>query len=150
MTDPTIRKATLEDVPQIVACIDAAYAPYIKTIANLPPVSESIDLDVVDNLVWVVEDDGAIAGVVVCVEQTQPRAMKLANLAVHPSQGGKGLGGKLIRHAEQSARELGYVEMQLNTHKDMTDTQRLYFRLGWQELARDGATVTMKKSLFSD
>ena len=150
MTDPTIRKATLQDVPQIVACIDAAYAPYFETIADLPPVSEGIDQDVMDNLAWVVEHDGSVAGVVICVENNRPKSIKLANLAVHPSHGGQGLGRQLIQHAEQAARDLGHSEMHLSTHMDMADTQRLYLKLGWKELEREGATVMMKKSLASD
>ena len=99
---------------------------------------------------WVVEHDGSVAGVVICVENNRPKSIKLANLAVHPGHGGQGLGRQLIQHAEQAARDLGHSEMHLNTHKDMADTQRLYLKLGWKELEREGATVMMKKSLASD
>ncbi len=145
MTEPTLRQATLEDVPQIVACIDAAYECYANSIADLPPVSAGLDEDILTNQVWVMDLNGTALGILVLV--VADGFMKLANLAVHPDHGGKGLGGALIKHAEQEAYEQGFFEMRLNTHSDMTSTQRLYQRLGWKETGRNGTTVTMNKTL---
>jgi len=145
MTEATIRKARLADVPQIIACIDAAYAGYTDTIDGLPAVSEGLDEDVRSNQVWLIDQDNSAVGVVVLV--VGEGRIKLANLAVHPAHGSNGLGRKLIQHAEQISREQGFKEIHLNTHSEMTATQRLYLRLGWRETGRDGATVMMTKSL---
>ncbi|NKB53045.1 MAG: GNAT family N-acetyltransferase [Rhizobiaceae bacterium] len=145
MTEPTIRKAIPEDVPQIVACIDAAYEIYSRSIADLPPVSAGLDEDIITNQVWVLDLNGSTIGVLVLV--VGDGFMKLANLAVHPDHGGKGLGRALIEHGEREALQQGFSEMRLNTHADMTATQRLYQRLGWIETGRKGATVMMNKVL---
>lgn len=145
MTEVAIRRATLQDVPQIVACVDAAYATYRDTIADLPAVSEGLDEDVKSNQVWIAELDSSIIGVVVLV--AGDNSIKLANLAVHPECGGQGIGKSLISHAEHVSRQQGFAEIKLNTHADMTGTQRLYQRLGWAETNRDGATVMMTKRL---
>ena len=73
--------------------------------------------------------------------------MKLANVAVHPDHGGKGLGRKLMALSEGEARKQGYCEMRLNTHVEMPKNARFYVRLGWEETARTGNTVSMRKLL---
>ena len=76
--------------------------------------------------------------------------MKLANLAVHPDHGGKGLGRSLIELSEREATRQGFDEMRLNTHVDMPDNVQLYQHLGWVEVSRNGNTVFMKKHLPND
>ena len=89
-------------------------------------------------------DQGCVGQAVLVAAQN---SIKLANLAVHPSHGGKGLGKRLIDHAEQVSREQGFAALALNTHIEMSATQRLYKRLGWKETGRSGVTVMMSKDL---
>lgn len=140
-----IRRAEIPDVPALVSCIDTAYARYAATIPDLPAVSEGVAEEIADNLVWVAVEDGQVIGALFLVPQGD--VMKLANVAVHPDHGGKGLGRRLIALAEAEARARGCTEMWLNTHAAMPENVRLYCHLGWVETGRQGNTVSMQKRL---
>lgn len=111
----------------------------------MPPVSEGLAEEISENDVWLATDGKDVIGALFLV--VQDGYMKLANLAVHPSRSGQGLGRALIELSEAKAREHGLSEMRLNTHAAMPENIGLYEHLGWQEFARDGNTVSMKKSL---
>ncbi len=140
-----IRKARLADADALASCIDAAYAQYAGRISDLPPVSDGCAEEIAKNQVWVAVKDGEIVAGLFLVPQVA--AMKLANVAVHPDHGGKGLGRELIVLSESEARKQGYREMRLNTHIAMPENVSLYTRLGWEEVSRDGNTVSMRKIL---
>lgn len=140
-----IRPANPSDADALADCIDAAYARYAQSIPDLPPVSEGCAEDIANNQVWVVlQDDKIIAGLVLVAGDG---FMKLANVAVHPNHGGKGLGRDLIALSEREAARQGYREMRLNTHVDMPTNVQLYEHLGWVEMKRSFNTVTMTKHL---
>lgn len=140
-----IRKAVSSDAEALATCIRAAYAPYADRISDLPDVADGLDDAILDNQVWVAVESGVvIAGLVLVAGDG---AMKLANVAVHPDHGGKGLGRTLIDLAEREARRQGFGEMRLNTHVAMPENVRLYAHLGWEEVAREGNTVSMRKAL---
>lgn len=145
MESPFIRKAQLDDADALASCIDAAYAKYADRIADLPPVSEGCAKDIADNQVWVAAQNNEIIGGLILARQDE--TMKLANVAVHPNHAGKGLGRDLIALAEREAMKQGFSELHLNTHADMPENVRLYARLGWEEISRDGNTVSMRKRL---
>lgn len=132
----------------MASCIDAAYAQYAGRIPDLPSVSDGCADDIANNQVWVaVQGDEVIAGLVLVAGDG---FMKLANLAVHPDHGGKGLGRKLIELSEREARLQGLSEMRLNTHVDMPENIKLYQHFGWAEVSRSENTVSMKKLLPAD
>jgi len=129
----------------MAACIDAAYAVYKDVVPDLPPVSEGCAEDIANNQVWIADAAGRIAGCLILVSGNG--WMKLANVAVHPDFGGKGLGKALITLAEHKARFQGVPELRLNTHAAMPRNIQLYSRLGWKEASRSGNTVSMTKLL---
>jgi len=139
----TIRRAILADVDALVSCIDAAYAKYENRISDMPPVSDGVAEEITNNQVWVAVEGGEIIAGLFLVPQDE--FMKLVNLAVHPSHGGKGLGRKLTELAESEARRQGYNEMRLNTHAAIPENIQLYEHLGWAEVSRNGNNVTMRK-----
>ena len=147
MTSTSLRKADLQDVPEIVACIDAAYAKYRGVIDELPPVSEGIDQDITENQVWVLDYDGKLAGVLVLVLPPGENFVKLANVALDPDQSGKGLGRQLIDHAVLVSKQQGFDEIRLNTHSGMSDNIGLYRHLGWHEIGRSDDTVMMSRKI---
>jgi GNAT superfamily N-acetyltransferase len=142
-----LRRANLADAEELAACIDAAYAKYESRIRDMPDVSQGCAEEIANNQVWVAIQANVIVGGLFLVPENG--FMKLANLAVHPDYGGKGVGGKLIALAEQTAIEQGYSEMRLNTHVAMPENLQLYNHLGWHETARSGNTVSMNKWLRS-
>lgn len=143
MVEWTLRRARDNDADALAACIDAAYAHYAETIADLPAVSQDCAGQIATLQVWIAETAGDLVGSVV-LDQDEG-TMKIVNVAVHPEQKGKGLGRALMGHAESLARERGCVEMRLTTHARMPDNHRFYQRLGWSEQARDGNKVVMSK-----
>ena len=146
--NPIIRPAQAADACALAACIDAAYAKYAERISDLPAVSDGCAQDIADNQVWVAaQSDEIIAGLVLVAGNG---FMKLANLAVHPDHGGKGLGRKLIELSEHEAKRQGFSEIRLNTHVDIPENVRLYQHLGWAEVCRNGNTVSMRKQVTNN
>lgn len=146
--NPIIRPAQAAEASKLAACIDAAYAKYAERISDLPAVSDGCAQDIADNQVWVAaQSDQIIAGLVLVAGNG---FMKLANLAVHPDHGGKGLGRKLIELSEHEAKRQGFSEMRLNTHVDIPENVRLYQHLGWAEVCRNGNTVSMRKQVTNN
>lgn len=133
------------DANPLAGCIRAAYAPYADRIPDLPDVADGLDEAIANSQVWVaVEDDEIVAGLILVAQEGW---MKLANVAVHPEHGGKGLGRELISLSEREAKRQGFEEMRLNTHVAMPDNVSLYGHLGWREISRVGNTVSMRKVL---
>ena len=145
INDYLIRKAQTFDTDSLVMCIDAAYAEYVKTLPDMPSVSEGCAEEIAQNRVWVAVEENKIIGCLFL--KPEEGFMKLANLAVHPDHGGKGMGRSLIALAEKEAKRQGYDEMRLNTHTAIPGNIRLYIHLGWHEYGRAGKTVQMKKIL---
>lgn len=145
MADIHIRRATPEDVVALSVAIDAAYAPFRASLPNLPDVSQGVAEDIDENLVWVAVMDGAIRGGLILILGGDHAL--LANVAVAPKAGGRGIGHRLIAEAEAAARALGLPEIRLRTHARMPRNLALYTRLGWRETGRDGDSVSMAKPL---
>ena len=141
----SLRRAEPEDAEALSACLDAAYAVYAARIADLPPVSADCAGEIARHQVWLAEIGTEVVGGLVLM----PRDgfMLLANVAVHPSRKGAGLGRALLAHAEAEALAQGYRELRLTTHADMPETHGFYARLGWQETGRSGKKVSMRKAI---
>ena len=83
------------------ACIDAAYAHYAERIADLPPMSADCAEEIARFQVWVAEVANVIVGGLVLVPGDG--FMLLANVAVHPTHTGAGMGRALMALAETEA-----------------------------------------------
>ena len=89
---------------------------------------------VADGVVWVIEDGSGVAGIIVL--KPQPEYLLLDNIAISPARQGSGLGRRLLAFAEAEAIRRGYREIRLYTHQTMTENQRLYAALGYEETGR--------------
>jgi GNAT superfamily N-acetyltransferase len=69
------------------------------------------------------------------------------NIAVRPDQQGRGLGDRLLNHAEQFALSLGLDEIRLYTNALMASNVDFYGRRGYQEFRR-GTLVPGTVSVF--
>lgn len=93
--------------------------------------------------VWVAVDDvtGALCGTVTLPEPgrvlsdlARPGECDVRLLAVAHSARGRGIGGLLMRHAIDFARERGASRLVLNTTDEMTGAYKLYERMGFVRL----------------
>jgi ribosomal protein S18 acetylase RimI-like enzyme len=131
-----IRPARTEDAEAVRQLVDAAYRGYTTRLGKPPgPMLDDYRRRIADRQTWVLEDGGALAGVLV-LEETEGSALLLDNVAVAPSAQGRGHGRALIAFAETEARRRGCTELRLYTHVLMTENQALYTRLGFRETGR--------------
>jgi GNAT superfamily N-acetyltransferase len=130
-----LRRATDADVAAVTELVDAAYRHYVPRIGGLPgPMTADYRQVISDRAVTVAEADGSVAGLIVLAET--PEGFCVENVAVHPSQQGRGLGRALLAFAEQEARRVGFSSVYLYTHEKMTENLALYGKLGYVEYER--------------
>ena len=150
MDEPRIRTATSADVPAIVDIVDQAYRHYTARIGKPPgPMLDDYAARVAEGLVWVLEEEAAITGIIVLL--SAPDYLLLDNIAVSPARQGLGLGRRLLVFAEAEALRRGYREIRLYTHQEMVENQRLYASIGYEETGRGAEAgyerVFMRKQL---
>ena len=131
----TIDRASLEDVPAMVALVRAAYAPYVERIGREPaPMAADYAAEVDAGQVLLARNADHLLGFLVC----HPSAdhLLIENLAVDPHAQGAGVGGRLLDRAEAEARALGLAELRLYTNAKMTENLGYYRRRGFHEVDR--------------
>ena len=130
-----LRIATADDQPAVEAIVEAAYKHYIARIGQKPrPMLDDYGALISAGRVHVMEVDGEPKGILVLI--SEPEAMLLDNVAVHPSAQGKGLGWQMMMFAEEAARRAGYKAIRLYTNVMMTENVALYTRAGYVETYR--------------
>ncbi|MCW2290830.1 GNAT superfamily N-acetyltransferase [Pseudomonas sp. BIGb0408] len=145
-----IRRAREVDVDAITAIVHDAYAPYIPRIGRQPaPMLDDYRQVIAGYRVFVLEADGAVRGVLVLEHEGD--VLHVQNVAVCNQARGQGLGRQLMGFAEDQARELGCVAIELYTNERMTENILFYPRLGYRETRRaveDGyARVFFRKTI---
>jgi len=117
------------------AIVEQAFRHYIPRIGKPPgPMLDDYSAQVSDGVVWVIEEGSTIAGIIVLLPRSDH--LLLDNIAVVPARQGSGLGRRLIAFAEAEAMRRGYREIRLYTHVTMTENQRLYAAIGYDEIGR--------------
>jgi GNAT superfamily N-acetyltransferase len=133
--DRVIRPARAEEAETIQALVRAAYAMYVPRIGREPsPMTDDYAELIAGAKVWVIDDAGGPAGVVV-LEDT-PVALQVENVAVRPESQGQGLGRALLSFADDEARRRGYRAVILYTNVHMTENLIRYPALGYVEVGR--------------
>ncbi len=150
MPEAMMRAAIPDDVPAIEALVRNAYGKYIERIGKPPaPMTDDYGHLVDEGDVWVLELDGELAGLIILKSEVDH--LLVSNVAVSPAHQGRGLGSKLLAHAETQARQHGIRELRLYTNELMHENLLVYGKLGWTEYDRaeqDGfRRVFMKKKL---
>lgn len=134
-SEPCIRLAITADVPTVARIVDDAYRHYIARMGRPPaPMLDDYAARVSAGVVWLIEDGDGIAGVLVLLPEADH--LLLDNMAVAPGRQGTGLGRRLLGFAEAEAVRRGYTEIRLYTNAAMTENQRLYAAIGYQETGR--------------
>jgi ribosomal protein S18 acetylase RimI-like enzyme len=141
----SVRLATPADLPAVRAVVRAAYARYLDRMDRPPaPMLAGYAAEVESGRLWVTGDPvaGLIELSITEPSVTEPSvtepggSLHVANVAVHPSAQGTGLGRRLMEFAEQQARQRGLDRLDLYTNEVMTENQAIYARLGYRETAR--------------
>ncbi|UGY92529.1 GNAT family N-acetyltransferase [Streptomyces gobiensis] len=139
MSDLTIRRASADDVPAIVAMLaDDHLGAQRETPGELAPYQaafEQIDGDPQQRLV-IAERDGRTVGTLQLTvipglsRQGAARAL-IEGVRVHADERGTGLGTDLIEWAIEESRRLKCAMVQLTSDATRVDAHRFYERLGF-------------------
>jgi ribosomal protein S18 acetylase RimI-like enzyme len=130
-----LRRARPDDREAIDRIVGAAYAVYIPRMGKPPgPMLDDYAARIAADEAWILEEGGVPVAALVLVEK--PDHLLLDNVAVDPARQGRGLGRRLIAHAEGEARARGFAELRLYTHETMTENMELYRLLGFMETHR--------------
>jgi len=140
-----LRLAKSTDATDLARAITAAYAPFRDAGIDLPDVAGGIEDDIALGRVWVAEEGGVVLGALV-VDLSGTRA-HLMNVAVAPAAKGRGLGRVLVDKAVDLAREAGFQQIFLTTHRLMDSNVALYRHLGWRVSGREADKVFMVRDV---
>jgi GNAT superfamily N-acetyltransferase len=130
-----IRKAVAGEDGAVRAVVLAAYERYVAVIGTAPgPMLDDYAARIAADQVWVLEDGGAIAGVLVL--EDGPDCFLLDNIAVAPDRQGRGIGRTLLDFAEAEAVRCGWGTITLYTHALMVENLAIYAARGYVERER--------------
>jgi ribosomal protein S18 acetylase RimI-like enzyme len=120
----------------VVACVTAAYTPYIAEIGVTPsPLHDDYASHIARERVWLaVSATGDVAGVLVI--WIDGDRLLIDNYAVRPEWQNRGISKILTKIAMHEARRAGVATLRLYTHAKMTRNLALYHRRGWIEVER--------------
>jgi len=126
-----IRRAGPADAAAIAALTRDAYAKWIPVIGRAPkPMTADYNAAVRAHLIDLLIAGGELVALVECIRE--PDHLLIENLAVAPSQQGRGYGRRMLAHAEQLARALGFAELRLYTNKLFAENVAFYAKHGYR------------------
>jgi GNAT superfamily N-acetyltransferase len=146
-----LRRATTADAPNIRALTRSAYAKWVPLIGREPiPMTADYDRAVADHIIDLWEERDQLLALIELVRGAD--YLSIENIAVRPDQQGKGLGSKLLDHAERLALSLGLDEIRLYTNAAFASNLSFYSRRGYQEYERGSllpgsVTIFMRKKI---
>jgi GNAT superfamily N-acetyltransferase len=134
--EPRLRRADDRDVDAIRDLVAAAYEDYAPLLGRTPiPMLADHAAAVREHDVWVLDGDGVIVGVLELVVRADH--LWIENVAIAPERQGRGLGRRLLAHAEDEARRRGLAEIGLLTNERYIDNIAMYQRHGYRETHRE-------------
>lgn len=136
MPEVTMRTARADDAVAIRALVRAAYARWVPVIGREPrPMQADYDAAIRDHRFDLIEEAGQLVGLI--ETEARPDHYWVENLAVLPSAQGRGLGRRLLAHAETLAGAAGLTEIRLLTNGRMAANRALYRSVGYTETAEE-------------
>src|SRR5665213_2320252 len=115
MQQQSLRRATPADIRMIGEITRAAYAQWVAVIGREPkPMTADYARAVADHVIDLLEQDGQPVALIEAIPT--PAYLLIENIAVLPDRHGRGIGGVLLRHADDLARSLGLNELRLYTN----------------------------------
>jgi N-acetylglutamate synthase-like GNAT family acetyltransferase len=148
------RRATTADAADVRSLTRAAYARWVPLIGREPkPMTADYERAVSEHIIDLYEHCGELLGLVEMIPHSDH--LLIENIAVRPDQQGKGLGGTLLRHAEDHAQSLGVDETRLYTNAAFATNLAFYATRGYREFCREtvapgAVAVHMRKPISGD
>jgi GNAT superfamily N-acetyltransferase len=129
--EATFRRAGPADVAAVRRLVRSAYAKWVPVIGREPmPMTADYERAVGDHVIDLMVVNGEIVGLIELVPE--PDCLLIENVAVEPSEWGKGYGRALMSHAVDAAKLLRRKRIRLYTNKLMVQNIALYQRLGYR------------------
>ncbi len=147
-----LRRAVAADAAAIRELTREAYAKWVSVIGREPtPMTADYAEALRTNRFDILLVEGKLAALIETIAQAD--CLLIENVAVAPACQRRGLGRKLLAHAERLAASLGYREIKLYTNKLFAENLSLYRRLGYrvdsEEAFKGGWRVNMSKLVES-
>jgi GNAT superfamily N-acetyltransferase len=144
----SLQLAAGEDVDAIRSLSREAYAKWVPIIGREPrPMTADYSEAVKKHRIDLLYLEGELAAIIEMIPNEDH--LLIENVAVLPARQGRGLGRKLMAHAEQVATSFGYSEIKLYTNKLFAENVQLYQKLGYrtdrEETWTGGVIVHMSK-----
>ena len=145
----SLRLATADDAGSIRSLTREAYSKWVPVIGREPlPMTADYEEAVRKHRIDLLHVDGRLAALIETVPEDG--YLLIENVAVAPAFQNRGLGRRLLAHAEQVAAEQGLPVIRLFTNKLFAANVQLYRKVGYrvdrEEESRLGITVYMSKS----
>lgn len=145
-----LRRAMATDADAIRELTRAAYAKWVPLIGREPkPMTADYGAAVLAHRFDLLHVDGRLAALIETIRE--PDHLLVENVAVSPGFQGRGLGRRLMVHAESLAHELGFATIRLYTNQRFVENIALYRRLGYrvdrEEVLPVGTVTHMSKRL---
>jgi GNAT superfamily N-acetyltransferase len=142
--------ATAEDAGAIRSLTRDAYSKWVPVIGREPkPMTADYTEAVKRHRIDLLYLEGKLAALIEMIPEADH--LLIENVAVSPAFQGRGLGRKLMAHAEQVAASLGHSDIKLYTNKLFAENVRLYQKLGYgvdrEEEFKGGFVVHMSKQV---
>jgi GNAT superfamily N-acetyltransferase len=145
-----LRQAMATDAAAIRELTRAAYAKWVPLIGREPkPMTANYEEALAKHRFDLAYIDGSLAALIETIREADH--LLVENVAVSPSFQGRGLGRRLMAHAEQLAAASGFREIRLYTNQRFAENIALYRRLGYrvdrEEVLPVGTVTHMSKRL---
>jgi GNAT superfamily N-acetyltransferase len=142
-----LRRASAADVVNVRTLTRSAYAKWVPLIGREPlPMTADYDRAVADHIIDLWEEGEQLLALIEVIPASDH--LLIENIAVRPDQQGKGLGDKLLHHAEGLGRSLRFNEIQLCTNAAFASNLSFYSRRGYREYRRRGTVVQGSVTVF--
>lgn len=145
-----IRRAHLHEAEQVRDLVRGAYAKWVPVIGREPlPMRADYERALREHEVDLLLVEGHLFGLI----ETMLRDghLWIENVAVDPNEQGRGLGRRLLAHAEAKAAAAGRTELRLLTNEAFASNIALYQKTGYRidrrEPFQGGITVYMSKRM---
>ena len=126
-----LRQAVAADASAVRELTRDAYAKWVPLIGREPkPMTADYDAAIRNHRIDLLYLEGELAALI----ETIPEAdhLLIENIAVSPAYQGRGLGRRLVAHAEELAASHGHAEIRLYTNKMFAENVALYRKLGYR------------------